>query len=444
MKWSKYNYLYRSEKTNQWILFNSMSGALIALDRENYEELRHLKDNPEAVQQCANSRELIDAHIFVNDDLTAIDKKKLKVLQNRFSKDIIDLTIAPTLACNFNCSYCFQQDTPKYVMSEETESNLVTFLKRLSRGGKYLRITWFGGEPLLALDRMKSFCQRIRQEVNLPFEHQVITNGYLLNSDTIHTLANLGVVYYQITIDGLEDTHNRRRPLHNKGGTFQTIMKNIETLIQSNSKIAIVIRANIDGENADEYQTLDKYLHHRFRGGNIRVYPGFTDNYSFSCSSVGSCVLSRHQRANFFVEQYAKHGIDTGKFYPKVNYYSCMARRPATFAVDPRGALYKCLSLLGVDQMSIGNVNNKGDEIENEDLMTEFLKGNDYLDNAKCNQCLLFPVCDGGCPYLKMKEKLFGEMHDTCHVAKGNLRKFLEMHIKIKERGNLEGVLEST
>jgi uncharacterized protein len=84
--------------------------------------------------------------------------------------------------------------------------------------------------------------------------------------------------------------------------------------------------------------------------------------------------------------------------------------------------------------MAIGNVNNEDDVIDNENLLVEFLKGNDYLDSPKCNKCLLFPVCDGGCPYLKMKEELFGEVHDTCHVAKGNLNEFLEMHIDMRKK----------
>jgi uncharacterized protein len=160
MKWSRYNYLYRSKKMNRWILYNSVSGALIALDHKNYEDLINLKDSPEMVQQYSNSNELIDAQILVHKDSTALNKKKLEVLQNRLSRNILDLTIAPTLACNFKCSYCFQQEQPEYVMTEETQNNLVRFVKMVKGKAQILRIAWFGGEPLLAIDRMKSFCKR--------------------------------------------------------------------------------------------------------------------------------------------------------------------------------------------------------------------------------------------------------------------------------------------
>jgi uncharacterized protein len=434
MKWSKYNYLYWSEKINKWILFNSVSGALVTLDRENYEELINLKNNPEMVHQYSNSDELIDAQILVHKDITAINKMKLQVLQNRLSKNILDLTIAPSLSCNFKCSYCFQQELPAYVMNEETENNLVRFVNLMKQGAQYLRITWFGGEPLLALDRIKSFCQKIKGEINVPLESHMITNGYLLDDATINTLRDLGVTFYQITIDGLEATHNRRRPLRGRKGTFKTIINNIETLLRLNNKTKIAIRVNVDSETEDEYHAVYQYLYNKFGEENIRVHAGFIDNYSFSCRSLESCSLKRHERAKFFVDQYARYGIYSDRFYPTINHNSCMARYINSYVVGPHGELYKCLSLLGVKEMSIGNVNNEGDVIENEDLLVEFLKGNDYLDNPECNQCLLFPVCDGGCPYLKLKEELFGEVHDTCQIAKGNLHEFLEMHIDMKEK----------
>lgn len=435
MQWSRYNYFYWSKKLNRWILYNSVSGALIALDHENYKKLTELKDNPETAHQYSNYDELVDAQILVRKDRAAINKKKLEVLQNRLSRNMLELTIAPTLACNFKCPYCFQKEAPEYVMTEETEDNLARFIKLLAQGTQLLRIVWFGGEPLLALDRIKLFYTKIKKEgIDTPLESHVITNGYLLNSSAIRELSGLGVTFYQITIDGLEETHNRRRPLRGNKGTFQTIMGNIETLMRLDDKAKVAIRVNIDSENADEYHAVRKYFHDRFGTERIHTRTGFVDNYTFSCSSAGSCGLKRDEKAKFFIDQYTRYGIYSDKFYPTINYNSCMARYINSYVIGPYGELYKCLSLLGVKEMSIGNVNNKDNVIEKEELLVEFLKGNDYLDDPKCNRCFLFPACDGGCPYFQMKEEIFGEAHDTCFIAKGNLDDFLEMHIDMKEK----------
>lgn len=319
-------------------------------------------------------------------------------------------------------------------MTDQTEDGLLRFIKDKGRKARLLDITWFGGEPLIVLGRIKSIYKRIREEIGLPIESSVITNGYLLNRPTITSLHHLGVSFYQVTIDGQESTHNARRPLRNGGGTFKTILHNIAQLLEMDRKVEVAIRVNIDSENSEEYHSLYACLSRAFESNRVRIYPGFVDNYTFGCTSVGSCILNRDGRARFYLDQYYKYGIYGNWFYPKVSYDNCMARAVSSFVVGPRGDLYKCLAAVGVEQMSIGNVNNPENFISNEELMTRFLEGNDYLNSTECQQCVLFPVCDGGCPYLKLKERMLGEPHDTCLIAKGHLGDFLDAHIESKEK----------
>lgn len=121
-------------------------------------------------------------------------------------------------------------------MSETTEDNVIRFLKRMKREAALLRITWFGGEPLLALKRMKSFCEKVREEIGITFESNLITNGYLLTTDKIATLKDLAATSCQITLDGLAATHNARRPLYNGKPTFDTVVNNIEALVEADQE----------------------------------------------------------------------------------------------------------------------------------------------------------------------------------------------------------------
>lgn len=122
-------------------------------------------------------------------------------------------------------------------------------------------------------------------------------------------------------------------------------------------KIGVVVRVNVDRENSNEYHTICRYLSDKF-GERVRVHAGFVDNYTFACRSAESCNLDRRERAKFLVDQYARHGIYSDRLYPRLNHDSCMARHINSFAVDPDGDLYKCLSLVGVKEMAVGNVNN--------------------------------------------------------------------------------------
>ena len=64
----------------------------------------------------------------------------------------VDLTICPTLACNFDCSYCFEKKRSGK-MTAEVQNQVVSFAETMLMAFRpeSLGITWFGGEPLLAL-----------------------------------------------------------------------------------------------------------------------------------------------------------------------------------------------------------------------------------------------------------------------------------------------------
>ena len=94
------------------------------------------------------------------------------------------LTIAPTLACNFGCDYCFE-NSQSHRMSESTQDTLLRFSDEHVRDAKQMLITWFGGEPTLCLDIIEKLQENF---IELATKHRIallpssiITNGYLLD-----------------------------------------------------------------------------------------------------------------------------------------------------------------------------------------------------------------------------------------------------------------------
>ena len=55
-------------------------------------------------------------------------KIKFYALAERFNNRRLDLTINPTLACNFACPYCFEEDHRNIYMSENTENEINLYL----------------------------------------------------------------------------------------------------------------------------------------------------------------------------------------------------------------------------------------------------------------------------------------------------------------------------
>ena len=126
------------------------------------------------------------------------------------------MTIAPTRECNFACPYCYEPDRDVVYMSDKTEKNIISFMKRFPKVDRII-ITWYGGEPLLAFDRILSMNTKIA-DLKIPYESIIITNGYLLNQEVIDRLEELKTGRIQITLDGCEGDPQQPPLYHRRRG----------------------------------------------------------------------------------------------------------------------------------------------------------------------------------------------------------------------------------
>ena len=109
----------------------------------------------------------------------------------------VGLTICPTMGCNFDCPYCFE-DHGRGKMTPEVQDDVVALAERMieAAGAKGLNVTWFGGEPLLAPDVIESLSKRLIaliEERGGTYTAGIITNGYLLTHENIDMLAAVKV-----------------------------------------------------------------------------------------------------------------------------------------------------------------------------------------------------------------------------------------------------------
>ena len=96
-----------------------------------------------------------------------------------------------------------------------------------------LVITWYGGEPLLAIEPIEELTYKFKEickQFNIEYSASIITNGYLLTESVCDMLLELDITDAQITLDGNAKIHNSRRPLANGGNTYDTIINNLEKI----------------------------------------------------------------------------------------------------------------------------------------------------------------------------------------------------------------------
>lgn len=437
MKWSKYNFLFHSEKYGH-LLYNSLTNCFIKLDPGIGSLLEKLRSKQiDDLSSAFSEDEIIEfrrAKILVDNDYDEYLQLKLQKHLKRFDKSHLTLTIAPTLDCNFCCSYCFEGARPNIYMSDETEDRIINFIRKHSET-KDLIITWFGGEPLLDFKRIISLTNKIK-ELKINFSSSIITNGYLLNESVIDKFPDLKIKHIHITIDGTKEVHNRRRPHISDSDSFSVIYSNILNLkpYLKNKEIALSIRINIDKANEESYHEIYQMIRADFEDIDISVYPGIVKNTYGSCSSVDDNLMDHQAYAKFIARQFTEYGIKSSEFFPIRHNGECIARQVNGYLIDARGDIFKCWTDTGNRSESIGNVCDLNSV--NSTILTRYLTGADPFDDPKCQRCFFFPVCGGGCPHLSIKKITIDNRINLCHIAKGNLKAFLEMYYEITTMRN--------
>ncbi len=435
MAWSRYNTLWHSTQSG-YFLYNTLSNSLLELDEEYYQLLELIRNNGGNAATTIDrdfSSLLYEKMILDEGDG---ETQKLFALHNLRQTICMDtsrlgLTICPTLQCNFRCPYCFEEVWKQFTpMSAETQKRLLTFIMNY-KNIRHLSITWYGGEPLLAFDVIVQLTEKFKA---LPLEFEgacMVTNGYLLNRERIDKLNDLNINSIKITLDGPREVHDSRRLLADGSPTFQVILDNIDTLMNSGYRGICTVRVNIDKHNHERYFELREALLHRFRGKKLTVYAGRIST-SMNHSYDHGCNLNLKEWSEFTLDKaHNSTLLSTGELYPANNLKSiCVATTQHGFVVGPEGELYKCWEDTGKPEMVTGNIHEKN-PVTNPELQELYLSGSDPYIDPVCLECKVLPLCGGGCPSKRLRAKQFGEKGvEFCSPFKVNIITSLERYIE--------------
>jgi len=169
------------------------------------------------------------------------------------------LIILPTERCNFRCSYCYE-DHAIGRMSESTIGAVERFLERRVASVGTLRLSWFGGEPLLhpaILLRLASHAKSLCEERGAKLlRGEVTTNGYLLSLPLAERLAAVNQCQFQISLDGWGSQHDCTRHLQGGRGTFERIWSNLLALRASELDLAVLVRVHLTRQNLESVGSL--------------------------------------------------------------------------------------------------------------------------------------------------------------------------------------------
>lgn len=146
------------------------------------------------------------------------------------------LTLMISEACNLRCRYCYTGlQIDKYrtrLMSETVARAAVDLIISLSPSDRDIRVQFFGGEPLLNMDVIKTtidYTRRRAGALKRDTHFSLTTNGTLLDEATVRYLHSQKV-HVLISLDGPEWCHDRYRVYPDGRGSHAQIVRNIAFL----------------------------------------------------------------------------------------------------------------------------------------------------------------------------------------------------------------------
>lgn len=397
MHYSNYNHLVKSGD-GKWKLHNFLTGKTIELDPFG------LAFFNTALEQDENSpvlQRLMKLGFIVDYDELAFIKTAANAASGM--SDEIHLVLCPTLGCNFACPYCFENAKARKtdLMSEDVQKAIAGVVDKTIEkfGCRRVHAMWYGGEPLLGKDVIKNLSKLlidVCEKHSAKYSSSIITNGYLLDEQTVRILEESRVVKAQITIDGPREIHNKTRILKSGGGSFDRITENISSV---KSSIQYRVRCNLNKENVKHISELSGFISALAEksGNDIELYTcGVWD--SDASPETCSIVVDRKQ---FMAEGRI---IDENALGQR--HVACSVIKLFSMVVDCYGKVYKCEETVGDDSAVVGNILDfKSDMLSGmlasptrgRGPLTDYLSRVFPFDDEECMSCKVLPICLGGC-----------------------------------------------
>lgn len=137
----------------------------------------------------------------------------------------MDFAVWVTNECNMKCKYCYVEAKrgAKYFSGEDV-LQLIHFMKETGKKDEKIKISFFGGEPLLNFNLIRMIIDFIDEKKPFAAEYYLTTNGLLVTEQMARYFAEKKV-FVSLSWDGCETANDTNRVDRGGFGTFQRVRK---------------------------------------------------------------------------------------------------------------------------------------------------------------------------------------------------------------------------
>jgi len=309
--------------------------------------------------------------------------------------------------CNMTCKYCFGDkgafEGVRSLLSRKPEKKAIDFLLEHSGSRRNLEIDFFGGEPLMNFEVVKSLVDYGREAEKVygkNIRFTITTNGLLLDDDKADYI-NENMDNVILSIDGRPEVNDNMRRTCNDKGTYDIITKNYLRFVEKR-KGTYYVRGTFTRENLDFSEDVRHLVDKGFK--NVSVEPVVTDlsvGYALQDEDAETLFQEYDKLTDLYLE-YAKEGkkFEFFHFNVDLNQGPCVVKRVSGcgagteyVAVSPEGDIYPCHQFVGNPDFKLGNLYDGNFENKWYD---KFNQAHIY-NKEKCRDCWAKFYCSGGC-----------------------------------------------
>ena len=391
-------------KPDQHLLYNTLSRALIQVDKTEWNVLQNLsKDVPIDGQAGATLDPLRDQGFLVPKELKEGEQflEYLNRSPDQKGGEVSVTLLTNLQRCPLACGYCYQKGTHS---GERLEGDLsdecLAFIKAQCEKveAERLFISYYGSEPLSNLKAIVSTATELKRfcrEKGIRFCFGMVTSGVLLTRKVIETLRPLGFSQVQITINGNQQTHDASRPFQSGKGTYATIMKNL-------AEYAGLIRTDVlcvlnESLLNAAYELIDTLADSGYAERKVRIkfspVMETNDNETIKTSQLYVNEGQKMAAERKILVEIAKLSIYAAErglledLLPRQTWCAMQRHDGRNFTLEPSGKLYTCPTFIGRDaKYEAGHIATGFGGIDT--VLKE-----SYQRSEKCLSCRYLPIC---------------------------------------------------
>src|SRR5665647_2042228 len=330
-----------------------------------------------------------------------------------------------TTECNLQCKYCFGESLDDFDEdfgdNVEVDYNLprqinynVELLDAFCRKDPDCVLTFYGGEPLLGIDKIRQIMDKAT-----PNYFMIQTNGLLLDKlepayvNRFHTIL--------VSIDGEETLTDYYRGK----GTFRKVIDNLKLIKQNGFQGELIARVTVM-EQTDIFKQVRWLLDNdgfSFSSVHWQLNAGFWGNdfqrRNFKNWAETSYIPGVNRLVRFWVDMMEQKGVVV-KLYPLLGIANSLLNGEKeslmrcgggwiNYAIQTDGDSIACPTMWGMKNHYLGHIKN-ADPCKLEKV---------FVNQLPCSKCEILNVCGGRCFYANVTQRWSVEAYgEVCQTVK--------------------------